>query len=71
MTHRDCSLTDRAMSYIGGGKLADEFAGNQTSERSSLGRVANELEAVFDRQRSGEQPRVSDALTPVMVGSQR
>ena len=33
MTHRDPSLTVRVMSYIGGGKLTDEFAGNQTSGR--------------------------------------
>jgi hypothetical protein len=61
MTHRDCSLTDRAMSYIGGDKLTDESAEKQASARSSVGRVANELEAVWDRQRHGEQPRVSDA----------
>ena len=56
MTHRDPSLTVRVMSYIGGGGLTAEFAGNQTSGRSSLGRIANELEAVWDRQRSGLQP---------------
>ena len=63
MTHRDCSLTNRAMAYIGGDKLTDESTKKQASGRSSVGRVANELEAVWDRQGSDEKPRVSDALT--------
>jgi hypothetical protein len=71
MTHRDCSLTDRAMGYIGGDKLTDESAGKQASGRSSVGRVANELEAVWDRQGSDEKAQGEQCFDPAVEGSRR
>jgi hypothetical protein len=36
MTHRDCSLTDRSMSYIGAGKFTEDFAGESDLQDGHL-----------------------------------